>query len=128
MTYYNSTAPSSPPQNVMVTSVIPASLNVSWQPPPAIDQNGMIINYIINYTEVKVDATVSMSFASGTTMIIPGLAAHVNYSVVIAAINVNGTGEFSSPPVVESSGEDSKLKLIVYYFNVYKIEVLIIRN
>ena len=37
MSCYNSTVPSSPPQNVTVKSVNSASLRVSWQPPPMIE-------------------------------------------------------------------------------------------
>ena len=44
MSYYNSTVPSSPPLNIIVTSVNPASLGVSWQQPAVIDHNGPI-NY-----------------------------------------------------------------------------------
>ena len=33
MKCYNSTVPSSPPQNIMITNSYPASLTISWQPP-----------------------------------------------------------------------------------------------
>ena len=49
MSCYNSTVPSSPPQNVMVTSVNPASLEVSWSSPPQIEHNGPL-TYVIHYS------------------------------------------------------------------------------
>ena len=105
MSCYNSIVPSSPPQNVMVTSVNPASLMVSWQPPPPIDHNGPI-TYMIQYTRVGSSVNVN----SGTTQYtISGLVAYVDYSVIVAAMNVNGTGPFSNPPVVGRSGEDGEL-------------------
>ena len=52
MSCYNSTVPSSPPQNVMVTSVNPASLKVSWQLPSTINYNGPITGHVIQYTGV----------------------------------------------------------------------------
>ena len=107
MSYYNSTVPSSPPLNVIVTSVNPASLGVSWQQPPVIDHNGPITGYVIQYTTVGTSDAMSENVNSGTTHTISGLVAYVNYSVTVAAVNVNGTGPFSNP-VVGRSGEDGE--------------------
>ena len=105
MSCYNSTVPSSPPQDVMVESHNPASLMVSWQPPIQRDYNGPITGYVIQYTRVGSSDMMSMNVASGTTHTISGLIAYVNYSVIVAAMTVNGTGPFSDPPVVGRSGE-----------------------
>ena len=107
MSCYNSTVPSSPPQNVMVTSVYPTSLNVSWQPPLEIDHNGPITGHMIQYTRVGSSDMMSVTVSSGTTYTISGLVAYVNYSVTVAAMNVNGTGPFSIL-MVGRSGEGSK--------------------
>ena len=111
MSCYNSTEPSSPPQNVMVTSVNPVSLRVSWQPPPLIDHNGPITGHVIQYTRVGSSDMMSVNVTSGTTHTIQGLIAYVNYFVTVAAMTVNGTGPFSDPPVVGRSGEDGGLDL-----------------
>ena len=109
MSCYNSTVPSSPPQNVMVISVNPASLMVSWEIPSTINYNGPIIGHVIRYTR---DGTSDiMNVNSGTTHTISGLVAFVNYSVTVATVNVNGTGPFSDP-VVGRSGEDSELNYL----------------
>ena len=108
MSCYNSTVPSSPPQNVIVTSVNPASLMVSWQPPAMIDHNGMITGHVINYTRVGSSDMMSVNVNSGTTHTISGLVAYVDYSVIVAARTVNGTGTFSSA-VVQRSGVDGEL-------------------
>ena len=114
MSCYNSTAPSSPPQIVMVTSVNPASLMVSWQPPPPIDHNGPITGRVIQYTRVGSSDMMSVNVSSGTTeYIISGLVAYVDYSVTVAAVNVNGTGPFSNP-MEGRSGEESELMLYVH--------------
>ena len=110
MSCYNSTVPSSPPQNVTVTSVNPASLMVSWQPPPMIDHNGPI-TYMIQYTRVGTNDMMSMNVNSGTTHTISGLVAYVDYSVTVAARTVNGIGPFSNPPVVQRSIEDGELSM-----------------
>ena len=109
MSCYNSTVPSSPPQSVMVESHNPASLMVSWRPPGQRHRNGDITGYMINYTRVGSSDIMSVNVTSGTTRTISGLVAYVNYSVVVAAMTVNGTGPFSDPPVVQRSGEDGEL-------------------
>ena len=113
MSCYNSTVPSSPPRNVMVTSVDPASLMVSWQQPPTADRNGPITGHVIQYTRVGSSDMMSVTVTSGTTRTISGLVAYVDYSVTVAAMTVNGTGPFSSP-VAGRSGEDSKLTCDIY--------------
>ena len=109
MSCYNSTVPSSPPQNVMVTSVNPASLMVSWDPPPPIHHNGPI-TYMIQYNRDGTSIMMSANVNSGTTDTISGLVAYVDYSVTVAAVNGNGTGPFSNA-VVRRSGEDSELNI-----------------
>ena len=91
----------------MVKSHYPASLNVSWQPPPSRDRNGPN-SYVIQYIRVGSSDMMTVNVTSGTTHTISGLVAYVNYSVIVAAMTVNGTGPFSDPPVVGRSGEDSE--------------------
>ena len=108
MSCYISTVPSSPPWRVMVNSHNPASLMVSWDPPRSRHQNGDITVYVIQYTTTDM---MSVNVTSENTFItISGLVAYVNYSVIVAAMTVNGTGPFSDPPVVGRSGEDGELK------------------
>jgi len=97
----------------MVTSVNPASLRVSWDPPPAIDHNGPISGYVIEYTRVGSSDMMSVTVTSRTTHIQGGLVAYTDYSVRVAARNVNGTRSFSNP-VIRRSGEDGE-------FNIYHI-------
>ena len=119
MSCYNSTVPSSPPQNVMVTSVDPASLMVSWQLPSLIHHNGMITGYMINYTRVEISDMMSMNVNSGTTQhMISGLVAYVDYSVTVAASTVNGTGVFDNP-TIRLSGQDSGFIYSYDFMNCY---------
>ena len=108
-----STVPSSPPQNVMVTSVNPSSLRVSWQPPLEISQNGIITGYVISYTRVGTSDMTSENVPSRTMFTISRLVPFVDYSVTVAARTINGTGTFSNP-VVQTSGQDSKLYYVCF--------------
>ena len=91
----------------MVTRVDPASLMVSWQPPPPVDHNGPI-TYMIQYTRVASSDMKSVNVNSGTTQYtISGLTAFDVYSVRVTARTVNGTGVFSNP-MIQLSGQDSE--------------------
>ena len=104
-----SIVPSSSPRNVVVKSVNPASLMVSWRPPPNRDRNGPITGYVIQYTRVGSSDMMIVNVISGTTnTTISRLVANVNYSIEVAAINVNGTGPFSTA-VMGRSGENGEL-------------------
>ena len=94
MSCYNftRTVPSTSAQNVMVTSVNPASLMVSWET----DHIGRITGHVIQYTRLGSSDMMSVNVSSGSTHTISGLVACVNYSVKVAAVNVYGTGPFSS--------------------------------
>ena len=88
-------------------SAHPGSLELSWQPPPEIDQNGPITGYEIQYTNVESNVTMNEIISSGNTYAITELLPFDNYSVVMAAITINGTGPFSTP-VTELSGHEGK--------------------
>ena len=91
----------------MATDVDPASLRVTWQPPPLIDQNGPLNSYFISYHRTdNAQSSGSMS-AIGTESTIPGLDPFVSYSVQVAARNDRGLG-ISSSIIDQVSGQDSK--------------------
>ena len=92
----------------MVTTINPASLMVSWQPPPVIDHNGPLTGHVIRYSRVGSSVVMNDDVTSGTTHTISGVVAYSNYSVKVTAVNDQGTGPFSNP-VVQVSGEDGRL-------------------
>ena len=104
MSCYNSTVPSSPPRDVIIKSNNQTSLNVSWAPPLEIDHNGPIIGYVINYISDGCNDVMIVNVTSGTTHIISGLVAFAEYSLRVAAMNINGTGPFSDAVVVNPGG------------------------
>ena len=78
-------------------------LNVTWEPPPEIHQNGQIIGYYITYYcqwDEMFDKVNVIVNATTTQHIISGLTPFVGYVVKIAATNVNGTGIFFEAPQV----------------------------
>ena len=86
---------------------------VSWQPPPLIDQNGPLTSYLILYSRVGSNISMTETVSNGTEYVISGLIAFSNYSVEVVARTVNGTGP-NSNSVIQISGQDGKyMKLLV---------------
>ena len=105
-----STVPSSPPLNVTAMPLHPGALNVSWQPPVEIDQNGPL-TYVVEYTDIETNISMNVTVTSGTNIAISGLDPYDDYLVRVAARTVNGTGNFSDY-VMETSGHEGEHKYI----------------
>ena len=88
----------------MVMVVHPGALNISWQPPVEIDQNGPI-TYVVEYTSIESNNTLNDTVTNGTTLAISALDVFSDYSIRVAAVTFNGTGPFSNP-VMEISGHE----------------------
>jgi len=97
----------------------PASLMVSWQPPPEIGQNGPLTGYVIKYNG---GSSGMVTVFSGTTRLISDLVPFVQYSVRVAAMSNNGSGPFSDV-VEQTSGQDGKLNCKLYIFTFYTFPV-----
>lgn len=93
----------------MVATLDRASLNMTWEPPEAINQNGPITVYLITYERIEQPLVIMSGVTNGTEYVISGLIPFVTYLVQVAARNVNGTGLFSST-VMQVSGQDGKYK------------------
>ena len=89
----------------------PGALNVSWQPPPEIDQNGPLI-YVVEYTDIEENTAANDTVFRGTTLVISALDPFDDYSVRVAARTVNGTGNFSNPVMERSGHEGEHMKII----------------
>ena len=80
---------------------------VTWQPPQKKICNRPITGYLIQYARVGSDDKMIMNVPKDTKLTIQGLFANAKYSVLVAAVNANGTGPFSKP-VEAISGQDSE--------------------
>ena len=105
MSCYNSTVPSSPPQDIIVKTNSQTSLNVSWESPMEIDHNGPITSYVINCTRDGYKDLIIVNVTSGTTHTISRLVPFAKYLVAVAAVNINGTGPFSDAIVGKPGGD-----------------------
>ena len=110
----NILVPSMSPQNISVSIVSSQSVQLSWEPPLIIEQNGILLQYHVIVMETQIlyldNGTVisqmGMNFnrtynvSEGRTQLIDMLHPSYNYTVRIAAATVVGIGPFSDPITV----------------------------
>ncbi|KAL4608688.1 hypothetical protein GN956_G24813 [Arapaima gigas] len=95
--------PSAPPRAVTVVTVKlgnSSSVSVSWEPPPAETQNGIILEYKIwclgndSHTRYHINKTVDGTVLS---TVLKGLLPGILYQVEVAAVTSAGVGTLSQP-------------------------------
>ena len=98
--------PSSPPQNVITQTLSPTSIGVTFTPPLAINQNGLVNSYNVTYIGQTFDTTTQFVIVSVLNAIYPatvetlsvnliGLQEYNNYTVSVSAINQIGASPLS---------------------------------
>ena len=87
--------PTGTPENVTASTPSPTSVFLVWNPPTPDQQNGIIITYYINMTEVET-GMVSQRMVTGTTqLLIDNLHPYYVYSFFISAATTAGQGPYS---------------------------------
>ena len=104
------TAPSGPPQSVMMSSVTSSSITVQWGRVSCIDRNSEITGYTVRYGQTGSTTTV-MESVSGTSdsdrvFTASGLVPRTSYTFEVAAVSSEGTGPFSTGTTLETSGHN----------------------
>ena len=102
-------APSAPPTSVNLSDVTSSSITVQWGAVDCIHRNGDITGYSVQYGvqgSAEGDRTVVMASgdSSGGMYEISGLNSSTNYTIEVAAVNSAGTGVYSGPTSVLTSG------------------------
>ena len=89
------TVPTGPPQGVEIRSKNSTTLVLSWQPPPPENQNGIIVHYIVNITEMETGRLLSFTAVNTTTLSVTMLHPFYMYTCTVAAVTV-GIGPYST--------------------------------
>ena len=113
--------PNAPPDNVRGNNETSTSIFVQWDEVPADNQNGIIVNYTVTYTELpdgsQTDEVVVIApkrNASLTTLI-----KFTNYSITVFASTAKGGGNRSEPIIVitdEDSEYNSRMFINSFFF------------
>ena len=97
--------PTAAPTNITLQTLGPQSIQVRICPPPQIDQNGLILSYIVAYTGDPFDTSlqsvtvnVSLSYPATTCINtnLTGLEEFNNYTVTARAVNSIGVSNSST--------------------------------
>ena len=104
--------PTGPPQAVEVRSESSTTLTLSWQPPAPENQNGIILHYIVNITEMETGIVFSYTAVNSTILTVPALHPFYNYTCIVAAVTV-GVGPYSAPAVIQMP-EDGKHAILIF--------------
>ena len=102
----NFTAPSSVPGNIRVDIVSTVSVQVSWQPPPLEEQNGIITGYHIRVLGLNTDDNYVLPLVNDTSLVVESLHPFYAYRFSVAAQTV-AIGPFSAA-VTQKLPEGSK--------------------
>ena len=108
--------PNGPPQQVILSEVTSKSVKVSWGPVLAVDRNGIIRGYKVNYRALPNGSNFtefvnipSGQQGGGRTKVLKALNEFTNYSISVLAFTKVGDGPLSDVKFVQTL-QDSKLK------------------
>ena len=95
-----------------------------WEEVPAIDENGIIVNYEVQFEPLEFTETLTTSSVNTTNVavMVDGLQEYIQYNISVRAYTSVGPGPYSDP-VTERTLEDRKLMniniLVVIYHSVF---------
>ena len=87
--------PTSPPENIIFSSVEAMSLNISWDEVPHSGQNGPITGYLLYYTNTTFSDTINITGGENRSYTLTELRPYTKYTVTVSAYNDVGTGPTS---------------------------------
>ena len=102
--------PNAPPANVIGKDVTSTNIFVQWDEVPANNQNGVIVNYTVTYTELPIangSSTAEVVIAPKRNATLTGLKKFTNYRVTVFASTAKGGGN-RSDPIIVITDEDGK--------------------
>ena len=99
--------PNAPPANVMGNNETSISIFVQWDEVAADNQNGIIVNYTVTYTELHTGSSLDVVvIAPKRNITLVKLNKFTNYSITVFASTSKGGGS-RSDPIFVITDEDS---------------------
>ena len=100
--------PSGPPQNITPQASSARSLYITWNPPAAAEQNGIITSYTVNITGVETGEQLQLLSESESANV-TGLTPYTTYLCIVAASTAIGPGPFSIQKAIRTPEAGTKL-------------------
>ena len=106
--------PNAPPAYVMGNNKTSTSIFVQWDEVPANNQNGIIVNYTVAYTELRSGSLLDeVVIAPKRNITLVQLNKFTNYSITVFASTSKGGGS-RSDPIFVITDEDSEYNSCVH--------------
>ena len=86
--------PSGYPQSITAEVTSSRSAILTWEPPLSAEQNGVIVNYVVNIT-VEETGDMFQLFSETTNIAVSTLSPFTTYFYMIAATTIVGQGPYS---------------------------------
>ena len=102
--------PTSPPENIIFSTVEARSLTVSWDEVPPSGQNGPITGYLLYYTNTTFSDNITITGRENRAYTLTELRPYTNYTVTVSAYNDGGTG----PPSDDRIQQTEQAGQLVY--------------
>lgn len=110
--FYPPSVPRVPTREFTAVPTSSTSIKVNWETLPLELTNGIMVGYLIEYTNNNKSISLNASYpADATSAILPNLWKFNYFSVKIISINVNGFCRNWSQPLIVRTDEDSKYSL-----------------
>lgn len=91
-------------------NLTPTSFTLLWQPPPPDDQNGNIINYMVNFTELHAH-NFTLILTNTTSLEAEMLVPFTTYACSVAAATAIGFGPYSQHLVIQTAEDGNCIVL-----------------
>ena len=114
---FMSTAPASPPINIVASSPSSTAINVRWEEVPSIDRNGIIIVHEVCYQPLETFSntiTKEVVNASELFLELTGLEEFLEYNISVRAYTSQGPGPFSDD-ITQMTQEDGMFILLMSF-------------
>ncbi|XP_041482004.1 Down syndrome cell adhesion molecule-like protein 1 homolog isoform X2 [Lytechinus variegatus] len=97
-------APDGAPSNLTLEVSSSTSITASWEPIPALNQNGAITGYMVLYrlSESLEDFVMSEAIGAATSYLLTGLSPWTTYEVKVQGVNGDGVGPSSDSVVAKT--------------------------
>ena len=116
--------PNAPPANVTGNNETSTSIFVQWDKVPVDNQNGIIVNYTVTYTELPSGSSLDeVVIAPKRNITLKGLKKFTNYSITVFASTSKGGGS-RSDPIFVITDEDSMYNLF-WCSLIYTVAILV---
>ena len=112
-----SLVPGRSPTSFSGTATSSTSAYLTWNPPNYKEQNGIVIEYVINMTVLETGERFRLT-SNATFLEVPTLRPYRTYVCIIAAATSIGLGPFSESVTVETP-EDGKIVKGVHFEDTY---------